>query len=296
VNDREEVRSSRRATLGLAGALVALALTAGAQPAAAAVTIGQTGSPFGGCGDIDLMQSSVTSGNSYVVPATGGIGNWTITSWSTQAGSVAGMLAMKVYRPLGGPTYTVVGHDGPHTLSPSSLNTFPASVAVKTGDLLGISSPAGFVPGCRISAAGEGESVLFRSGNLADGEQGDFGSDDPGERLNISSVLAPTNSFTLGKVARNQKKGTATITVEDVPNPGELVLAGKGVKRASASRAVVAGTVATPGDVQLKIRAKGKKKRKLNETGKVKVKPIITFTPSGGDPNTQSLKLKLKQR
>jgi hypothetical protein len=273
---------------------VALALVASVPTAGASVTIGQTGLPTNSCADgADRLQPTVTSGNSYVVPSTVVLG--TIRAWSTEAFAGAGqMLAMKVYRPLGGPTYRVVGHDGPHTLSPSTLNTFPASAAVKTGDVLGISSPAGSLPGCRISAA-EGPSVFFRAGNLADGEQGDFGSDDPGERLNVSSVLAPTNSFTLGKVERNQKKGTATITLE-VPNPGSLVLAGNGVKRASASRAVVAMTVATPGDVQLKIRAKGKNKRKLNETGKVRVKPTITFTPTGGDPNTQSLKLKLKQR
>jgi hypothetical protein len=295
VNGSKEVRLSRGTTLRLAGALAALALTAGAQPAAAAVTIGQTGPPFGGCNNVDLVQPTVTSGNSYVVPATDGIGNWTITSWSTQAGPAAGMLAIKAYRPLGGPSYRVVGHDGPRPLTPSTLNTFPASVAVKAGDVLGISGPAGFVPGCRFSVA-MGDAPLFRSGNLADDEQGDFEPDDPGERLNVSGVVAPTNSFTLGKVERNREKGTATLTLEDIPNPGELVLGGKGVKRASARGAVVAKTVTTPGDTQLKIRAKGKKKRKLNETGKVKVKLSITFTPTGGDPNTQSLKLKLKKR
>jgi hypothetical protein len=295
VNGSKEVHSSRRATIGLASALAALALTAGAPPATAAVTIGQTGPPTGGCNGTDLVQPTVTSGNSYVVPTTGGIGNWTITSWSTQAGPVAGMLAMKAYRPLGGPTYRVVGHDGPETLTPSTLNTFPASVAVTAGDVIGVSAPAVFVPGCRFSAA-MGNAPLYRTGNLADGEQGNFNPDDPGERLNISAVITPTHTFTLGTVERNRKKGTATITVEDVPNPGELVASGKGVKRASAGGAVSAKTVTTPGDVQLKIRAQGKKKRKLNETGQVKVKPSVTFTPTGGDPNTQSLKLTLKQR
>ncbi len=110
-------------------------------------------------------------------------------------------------------------------------------------------------------------------------------------------MVTPTNSFGLGKVKRNENKGTATITVEDVPNPGELVLSGKGVKRASsAGGAAIAKTVTAPGDVKLKIRAKGNKKNLLNETGKIKVKPKITFTPTGGDPNTQSRKLKLTKR
>jgi hypothetical protein len=48
--------------------------------------------------------------------------------------------------------------------------------------------------------------------------------------------------------------------------------------------------------VKLKIRAKGKQKAILNETGKVKVKPKITYTPTGGDPSTQSIKVKLKKK
>ena len=41
---------------------------------------------------------------------------------------------------------------------------------------------------------------------------------------------------------------------------------------------------------------KGKKKRKLNETGKVKLNVAITYTPTGGVPSTQSLKVKLKKK
>lgn len=50
-----------------------------------------------------------------------------------------------------------------------------------------------------------------------------------------------------------------------------------------------------PGAVKFLIKAKGKKRKTLNEAGKVKLKPKITFTPTGGDPSTQSTKLKLKK-
>ena len=104
----------------------------------------------------------------------------------------------------------------------------------------------------------------------------------------------PSNSLTLGKVKRNTKKGTATITV-NVPNPGELTGSGKGAKVARASGAVTSKAVSA-GNAQLLIKAKGKKKRKLNKRGKVKLKVAITYTPTGGAPNTQSRKLKLKKR
>jgi subtilisin-like proprotein convertase family protein len=126
---------------------------------------------------------------------------------------------------------------------------------------------------------------------VVDDTVGDSGSFGGGWTLEIK----PSNVFTLGAVTRNKKKGTARLTV-NVPGPGELALSGNGVKTADTAGAVAAKTVPAAGKVRLLIRAKGKKKRKLNETGKVKVMPSVTFTPTGGDPSTQARKLKLKKR
>jgi hypothetical protein len=112
--------------------------------------------------------------------------------------------------------------------------------------------------------------------------------------LCITAVIAPTNKFGLGKAKRNVKKGTARLPVTG-PNPGTLALAGKGVKAARGGANVSATTLTAPGTVELRIKAKGKKRRTLEEAGKVKVKPKITFTPTGGDARTQSIKLKLKK-
>jgi hypothetical protein len=281
---------------GVAAFLAALA--ASAPPAAAAVTIGQLappGSPATCAGtSFDITQGTLTSGNTYVVPSTDGITAWTVTSWSHNATTGAGQtLTMKVFRPLGGVTHMVVGHDGPRNLTPSSLNTFPASVpGVKPGDLLGLHADP-VANACTFFSPNP-NSVLQRSGDLGDGQSGDF-SPNTERRANITAVLAPTNTFTLGEATRNKKKGTATITA-NVPNPGELTGSGKAVTVAGAGGAVISKTVTAPGAVELTIRAKGKKKRKLNETGKVKVTPEVTYTPTGGDPSTQSRKLKLKKR
>jgi hypothetical protein len=110
--------------------------------------------------------------------------------------------------------------------------------------------------------------------------------------VNVAAVFEPTNTFTFGRTARNKKKGTATLPV-NVPNPGELVLSGNGLKPAGARTSVA---VAAPGAVNLLIKARGKKKRKLNETGKVKLAPTISFTPTGGALSTQSTKLKLRKK
>jgi hypothetical protein len=286
----------RPGKIGVAASLAALSLAVSASPAGAAVTIGQTAPPnppltcSGGL-LVDSAQPTVTAGNSYVVP-----GNGTITSWSHNAYAGAGQtMKMKVWRHVSGQTYMAVGHDGPRDLIGGTLNTFTGiDVPVKAGDVLGLSvGVGGAANACSFSAPGG--SVLGRMSDLADGQSGEFTSF-ANQRANIAAVFAPSNTFTLGKVKRNRKKGTATLTVEDVPNPGELVLSGKGLRKASTSGALVAKTVTAPGDVTLKVRAKGKKKRKLNESGKVRVKANVTFTPTGGDPRTQSRKLMLKKR
>jgi hypothetical protein len=265
---------------------VALSLSAAVSPASASVTIGQIATPDGFCNPVpasDYAQPSVTSGNSYVVKGAG-----TITSWSHIAAAGMGQqMKMKVFRPIGGLTYTVVGQDGPQPLTESAPNTFPTSIAVRAGDVLGLTTVTGSAAiGCAFGVPGQ---TYYRAeGDHANGAPVTF-SIGPGDcRLNISAVLNPTNSFILGDVDRNKKKGTASLTV-NVPSPGQLALSGTGLKPVSA--------VATAaGDVKLTIKAKGKKKRKLNETGKVKVTPTITYTPTGGSPSTQSRKLKLKKR
>jgi hypothetical protein len=286
-------RNGLRLRFLTAMATAALFAPAATASAGASVTLGQlapVNPPFT-CtgGNVDFAQT-VTAGNTYVVPvpSTG-----TITSWSHSATAGAGQnYTFKVFRKIADPAiFQVVGHDGPRTLTPSTVNTFPANIAVKAGDFIGFHGAA--VNHACVFPAGVSESYWTRNpSNLNDGESGAFGPFGTNNRLNISAVFNPTNAFTLGAITRNKKKGTATITA-DLPNPGELTGSGKGVKAAGA--AVISKAVSAPGIAKLTIRAKGKKKRKLNETGKVKLKVAITYTPTGGDPRTQPRKLKLKK-
>jgi hypothetical protein len=274
----------------LIAVLAGLALSASATPAGASIPLGQVPAlPTGDCGaDFDFVQQTVAAGTSYIAPEAG-----RITSWSTNAGVGAGpgqQYTMKVFRQLAGSSYSVVGHDGPRTLVESGLSTFASNVPVKAGDQLGIHvTTAG--TNCIALTSLAGDTHFYRgTSDLADGAYGDF-AQDSGKRLNIAAELVPANTITLGKPERNKKKGTATLAVT-VPNPGEIVLSGKGVKTAGA--ASIAKTVPA-GVVTLLIKAKGKKQKTLNETGTVKVNPKITYTPTAGDPNTQSVKLKLKK-
>jgi hypothetical protein len=103
--------------------------------AAGAVTIGQTGTGAT-CGNTGfIVQTGVSAGTSFTVPA----GNWTLTQWSTQASAVGGTMAVLVFRPTAAPgSYLVVGAGSPMVLTPSVRNSFAASIAVQGGDLLGL--------------------------------------------------------------------------------------------------------------------------------------------------------------
>ncbi|HEY7120984.1 MAG TPA: hypothetical protein VH329_00365, partial [Solirubrobacterales bacterium] len=96
--------------------IAALCLAAGA-PSASALTIGQLAPvPVPACETppIDLLQPTVTSGNSYVVPSVGGVSAWTVTAWSTHASNAPApqTMALKAFRKVADPTtFMVVGHE-----------------------------------------------------------------------------------------------------------------------------------------------------------------------------------------
>ena len=97
-------------------------------------------------------------------------------------------------------------------------------------------------------------------------------------------TVAPSNHFKFGKLKRNKRNGTATLSVT-VPDPGKLKLAGHNLK--SASKRVKGSRAKLP------VRAKGKNKATLADKGQVTVKAAVTFKPTGGKPRTERKRLKL---
>ena len=279
---------------GLASSLAVLALIAASSPASASETIGRVATtPSASCAGttFDFIEPTVTAGTGYVVPSLPNVSALVISSWSHNAAPAPadGALTFKVFRKTADPaTYMVVGHDGPRDLTAGALNTFSASIPVQPGDVIGINSAIPAVTACTFFDMTE--APLSRSGNLADGESGAFLPIDE-KNVNVSAVVSPSNTFTLGKPKLKKKKGTATLAAT-VPNPGQVALSGTGVKAVGARSAV---SVGAPGMVKLRIKATGAKLSKLNRTGKVKVKPTITYSPTGGEASIQSATVKLRQ-
>ena len=118
-----------------------------------------------------------------------------------------------------------------------------------------------------------------------------FGDRDGTVTVNVRAPAPdePSNEFSFGKVKRNQRKGTAKLTV-NVPGAGRLELEGTNKVKGREKRAD------SEGSVKLKVKPKGNAKRKLDDRGKAKVTARVTYTPDGGDPNTKSKRVKLKRR
>jgi hypothetical protein len=268
-------------------------LAAPVSPAKAVVSVGfidQSGpTPPALCinpDPIDLVQAIGPPAPFYTVPAAPGQ-SLVITSWSHHAATGSAAIEFKVYRPVGGAIYRVVAHDGPRPLTSGTVNTFSGlHIPVLPGDVIGLHTAAA-PTACHFNAPGQ--SYLFRSGDLADGEQGDFQPNN-GEQLNVSALVAPDNRLTVHRVKRNKKRGSARIKL-GVPNPGELHLAGAGVSfRGARHRAVQAGVVS------LIVRAFGRAREKLLDSGKVRVVAQVSYVVGGAEGSFLPVKLTLRKR
>jgi hypothetical protein len=102
--------------------------------------------------------------------------------------------------------------------------------------------------------------------------------------------LQPSNTFTLGKLKRNKKKGTAKqVVILPLPDAGSVTIKGKGLK--TKTRQVTGAA-----QIKLPVIAKGKKRRALSRNGKAKLKAQISYQPVGNALSTLKKKLKLLKR
>jgi hypothetical protein len=93
------------------------------------------------------------------------------------------------------------------------------------------------------------------------------------------------NSFQLGRLHLNRKRGTATLAVA-VPGPGEVSLTGAQPRSRYAAGA---------GTVSLKIVPRSAKRRLLRRNGSLRLRLTVTFTPDGGTANSRSLTVRLQK-
>ena len=169
---------------------------------------------------------------------------------------------------------------GPTVALPSAgTYSFPVTMPIKVGDIVGMDAgpthAVSGLPGGCLNGAGY---VLFHP-PLTNGIAQAGDSTNACEVL-VNAVIVPSGKFTFAKLRQNKGAGTATLTVK-LPGPGKLSLAGKGVAR-----------------VKKKAKAAGKAKLQIRPvgavTGTVTLRIRVTFSPTGGDPNTEKRKITLR--
>jgi virginiamycin B lyase len=109
------------------------------------------------------------------------------------------------------------------------------------------------------------------------------------DALSAQPLQSPSSDISFCPVKRNERKGTAKLVV-NVDGPGRLEL----VKTTKVKRAEQ--TVEAAGTHKLLVKPKGKAKRRLNGKGKATVKASVTYTPTGGSPQTERKRIKLVKR
>jgi hypothetical protein len=280
----------------LATSLVAVSLAASVSPAGAAVTIGS-----------DLARVPNSAANYSPRPtfsnvslaadrqASGGLAspvNGTVVRWRLRVGDSTRVTNLRIVRPMGRGVFTGAGTSPSVTPPIHATTSYGVQLPIRIGDYIGLDccNPAIFAPDAEFFVTGTTAIRNEWQPGLADGGQGRAPLRTNPYEIALNAEVNPTSTFALQMITHNKRRGTATIAAK-VPNPGELTGSGKGVNATVISRKVRA-----PGRVKLLIKAKGRKKRKLNSTGKVRVRPEITYTPTGGSANTQSVKVWLIKR
>jgi hypothetical protein len=218
--------------------------------------------------------------------------NGTVVRWRIRVGDYTRVTNLRIIRPLGSGLFSGAGTSASVTPPTVATTSYNVRLPIRIGDYIGLDccEPAIFEPEAEFFVTGGAAVRNEWQPRLADGVAGRAPVRTNAYEVALNAQINPISTFTLDAISRNKGKGTATI-IANVPNPGELTGSGKGV-----NAAVIGRKVRAPGTVRLLIKAMGNKKRKLNSTGKVKVRPEITYTPTGGSANTQSVKVKLIKR
>jgi hypothetical protein len=113
-----------------------------------------------------------------------------------------------------------------------------------------------------------------------------IGTNAAGSASSTSSAISVKAALRLGRVRLNRAKGTATLTVAALGG-GKLRLGGAGIKAQSAKARAKA---------RLRILPSGRAKKRLQATGRARVKATVTFRPAAGKPLERAKKIVLKLR
>ena len=197
--------------------------------------------PLGGVAPIDIpecgaarnqVQASTAGGPSYEMPADGTIARWSHTGAPDDAGSGR----LQVWRRAGGTSFRLVGRSELRTFSPGA-NSFPTSIPVRAGDVLGLRSDA--EAGCTFGAA-VGDVVRYDGPGASDplpGSTRSMSFDDPELRVNVAATLVPDERVALDvEAAARQRPDELSLTLSCPEEACEAEITGAAVARKASAK------------------------------------------------------------
>jgi hypothetical protein len=222
----------------------------------------------------------------------------TIVSFGMKTGVLSGANETATFRVAraSGDTANMTGADtGPTiTLHQPGTYSFPASLPIKAGDYVGIDTSSTRATAALSTCGNPPNSGGYFTYHPVLTNGGPFQTADANStcELLVQAIIQPSSVFGFNpkQVYKVSKKFKIVLPIE-LPGPGGIKVSGKGLARALATR-----TVSEAGTVKLSLKLAAKKMRRLEAEGKSGLKVTVTFTPVGGDPGTQTFKLKLKAR
>jgi hypothetical protein len=198
---------------------------------------------------------------------------------------------------LGPPLNGVLGSATiPDASVPLGLSTVDATFSTPPGVVAGQGYAIVLTrPGGNIWSFGErGENPCEGREFASSTQTGSWAADDPFYDNVFQLFVNPPNQFTIGGL----KGRKLTLSV---PGPGPIIVSDASTARAGQAKAAGKKSLKTistnatgAGDITVTLRLTKKAKHKLKDKGKLKARAAITFTPTGGEPNTQTTKVKFK--
>jgi hypothetical protein len=252
-----------------------------------------------GCPSTCTLASASLAANAIASSGLTSPVNGKIVTWRIRTGSSNGPVAFRVIRRASDGSATGAGTVAEVTPPTMTTTPYPADLPIAIGDTIGVD----------VGASGSGFVLVNGTGTidrwspaLPDGGPFQPRVGTNSFELALNADIEPTSAFTIGAI-KPGKGGKLTVTAT-LPNPGTL----EGGDKNDSSLATVAGKkkskylqhatmpVGVAGQtVRLLLKPTKLARSVLAENGRLKTKAKVVFTPTGGNPSTQTLKVKLKK-